>query len=169
MTKKKQDTNVPKKSIVRLGEKIGFNAREMTYAQMWYIRSEIQNIFNKKLAFKIAKDIENELWKVNDKFANPLSYELDKKMKPDYSPMDKERTLRCFINDTYQSLKQFNNSQEMAIFNCLEQYLTFKVASEETNKLMKVLSDWNIDFVVSSIPYMADHFEVNLEDDNKEE
>ena len=90
-------------------------------------------------------------------------------MKPDYSPIDKERTLRGFINDTYQSLRQFNNSQEMAIFNCLEQYLTFKVASEESNKIMKVLSDWNKDFVVSSIPYMADHFEVILEDDNKEE
>lgn len=43
---------MPKKSIVRLDEKIGINARQMTDAQMWYIRSEIQNIFNKKLAFK---------------------------------------------------------------------------------------------------------------------
>lgn len=121
--------------------------KELTNAQVWYIRSEIGKILTYRIAEEIAENMRGRLYRANNYIINPIQTAINDRINSKYQFTHNE--LIITINRTYSEFESHRGEimQYTAITDPLSKYLANKNAMEMCDKIMGNISDWKYDLL----------------------
>lgn len=121
--------------------------KELTNAQVWYIRSEIGKILTYQIAEEITENMRGRLYRANNYIINPIQTAINDRINSKYQFTHNE--LIITINRTYSEFESHRGEimQYTAITDPLSKYLANKHAMEMGDKIMGNISDWKYDLL----------------------
>jgi hypothetical protein len=121
--------------------------KELTNAQVWYIRSEIGTVLTFRIAKDLAETMYEELYKVNYAIIKPIQSEINKKISSEYPFTHNDLILS--INREYSGLESRCGDfmQDAVTSTPLSKYLANKLVMDVSDNIWGKISDWKHDLI----------------------
>lgn len=133
--------------ITEIDKIIKDRIKELTNAQVWYIRSEIGKVLTFRIADEITENMYEELYKVNYAIIKPIQSEINKSISSEYPFTHNDLILS--INREYSGLESRCGDfmQDAVTSTPLSKYLANKLVMDVSDNIWGKISDWKHDLI----------------------